>query len=516
MRRLLIAAVVVAVLALAAVLVLRQFLDGGRVRAAVEARLSATLGQRVSIGRLGVSLFPRLALSGGDVRVGNADVRAPAVEIERVRILPRVRALMRREIAIEQVELDGFIVSVLRDTKGRWHLPSAVPAPTSGGTSAAVERVRVTDGRIRVFDAAANGESTETASIDDLEADVTIDAGGLRFAPITGRIGRTRISGDARTDARAVRLTFSADGIGDEDLPAFVRLLGSERPSFLRLADAASAAVTVHVDRAGSRLTGKGTLRAPQVVLDPLRLQQFEAPFVIDGSRLQFNPTAFAMYGGTHRGGVTVQLAETPPGWTADSRMNGLDVGDFLHALSGRDQQVDGTAVVNASLRGRVGEPLDRTMRGRTALTITNGVVRQFPLLATINRTLRLAASEGNDTRFERLAMTLDIAAGVGTTDDLVLEAGYVRVRAAGRIGADRSLNLRGSAVVAAERVGEAVASVHELARLRNSRGEIEVPLTITGSLDAPSFGIDVSAAIRQGLADELRRRLRKFIRPPG
>jgi AsmA protein len=516
MRRLLIVAATLAALALVAVLLIWQFLDTGSVRAAVEARLSATLGQPVSIGRLGVSLLPRVALSGGDVRVGEAQAQAPAVAVERIRILPRVGRLLRREIAIELVELDGFVVSVLRDAKGRWHVPSAVPAPSAGGSGATVEGVRVTNGRVRVFDAAANGEVAESASIEAVEAEVTSDAGGLRLSPISGRIGSAAIAGEARTDARAVRLEFNAEKIADGDLPVFLRLLGSERPEFLRLGEAASASVAVNVNRHTARLTGKGTLRAPAVVLEPLRVQRFEAPFTIDGPRLQFTPTAFAMYGGTHRGTVTVEVAESPPSWATDSRANGLDVGDFLGALTGTDQRIDGTAAVNAALRGRVGEALDRTVRGRMALNITNGVVRQFPLLATINRTLKLTAGEGSDTQFERLSATLNIATGQAATDDLLLEARHIRVHAAGRIGADRSLDLRGTAVVSAERVASAVASIREFARLRNSRGELEVPLTITGSLDAPSFGLDLGAAVKKGVADELRRRLRRFIRPPG
>ena len=87
-----------------------------------------------------------------------------------------------------------------------------------------------------------------------------------------------------------------------------------------------------------------------------------------------------------------------------------------------------------------------------------------------------------------------------------------MRVEAEGRIGADRSLALRGRAVVSADRVARAVASVHEFARLKNSRGEIELPLTIAGSLDAPSISVDVTTALSKGLADEIRRRLRKLM----
>ena len=513
-RRLLIAAAVMAVVAALAALALRQALGGDRLRAAVETRLSAMLGQPVSIGRLSVDFFPRPSLAGGNVRIGDARVVAPRLDVDRVRMLPRVRSLWTGHVIIEQVELDGFIASVLRDRQGRWHVPAVVPVPSKDARAgAAVQRVRVASGRVRVFDQASGDGVGETASIDDLQADATVEGGSLRLAPITGRIGRARISGEARTDARAVRLTFGADAIGDDDLPLFLRLLGSDRPAFLRLGEPASVSVAVEVDRASSVMTGTGVLGAPLVLLESLRLQRFEAPFAIKGTILRFDPTAFAMYGGTHRGAVAVDLRETPAAWTTDSRVNGMSVGEFLRALTGRDQGLDGTASIDAALGGRVGEPLDRTVRGRAHVTVTSGVIRNFPLLATINRALRLAEQESGDTRFERLTANVMVAAGHATTDDLVLEAAHARVEAAGRIGADRSLALHGLAIVSAEHAARAVASVHEIARLRNSRGEIVVPLTISGTLDAPSIDIDLKAAIGKGLMDELRRRLRRIIR---
>ena len=513
MRRIFFVAVMAAVLVVLGVLALLESLGRGQLRSVVEARLSATLGQPVTIGRLRVSLFPA-ALSGADVRVGEAPSQAPKLEIGSVRIVPRLRSMLSGGVLIEQVQLQAFTMSVLRDERGAWHVPSVVPAPgASQGGGVTIERVRIAEGHVRVYDRRHDTQIVEAGSIDDLEADVTVESGGLRFAPIQARIWGAKISGHARTDAGTIRAEFAAPQIADTDLPVFIRLLGSERPSFLHLAEAASVAVSLQVDRATSHLSGKGTLKGPQVAVDPLQLQRFEAPFGIDGSRLEFNPTTFAMYGGDHRGGVTVQLGETPPAWIADSRVNNLNIGGFLKALIGQEQQLDGTAAVNATMRGRVGESLEHSVKGRAQLTVMNGVIRRFPLIAAINRTLRLAQQEGDDTRFERLSGNFAITGGVATTEDLALEAGHVRVRAQGRIGANRSISMRGVAVVSAERAAAAVASVHEFARLRNSNGEIEVPLTISGTLDAPSFAVDVSAAARKGLVDEVRRRLRRLIR---
>jgi uncharacterized protein involved in outer membrane biogenesis len=310
-----------------------------------------------------------------------------------------------------------------------------------------------------------------------------------------------------------VRLAFDAAAIGDADLPALLGLLGTGRPPVVRLDEPAAASVTVSIDRSSSRLTGKGTLRAPALTVEPLRLQRLAAPFTIAGPQITFTPTTFVLNGGSHSGRVMLALDADPPRWSADSRVEALDVGALLDTLAARDARIDGTGRIDAKLQGRVEESFVNGMEGRAHLVISDGVLQGFALVAAVNRALRLAESESTDTRFERLTATLAIARAAAVTDDLVMNAGHVRVEVAGRIGFDRTLDLRGSALVSADRVSAAVASVRELARARNARGEIEVPLTIAGTLDTPRFGLDIETAIRQGVRDELMRRLRGIIR---
>lgn len=513
MRRLLRAAVILAAIVAVGLLLVWQALRGGHAREAVEARLTATLGQPVSIGRLNITLFPRLAISGHDVRLGEAAVQAPGLAVDRVLILPRLGPLLTGEVVVRQIHLDGFTMAMLRDDEGRWHVPSVVPAPTPGeGGDAVIERVRVTGGHLRVFDGTPGGEVRETAGIHDLEADVTVEEGGLRFSPITGRIGSAEISGEARSGPRAIRLEFTAGRIDDDDVAVLLALLGGERPAFLRLAEPASISGAVHVDRSSSRLSGEGVLRAPEVLFEPVRLQGLEAPFAIEGSHLRFDPMTFEMYGGTHQGNVTIQVGDRST-WANESRVTGLDVGEFLDVLTGTDQRLDGTAAVSAGLRGRIDEPLDETVTGRLELVVTDGIIRDFPLLQAINRVLQLADDAGGDTRFERLSATFAIASGQATTENLQMTAEHITVRAAGRLGADRTVALRGVAAVSPDRSARAIASVRELSGLRNARGEIELPLTVSGTLDAPSFGLDLKAAIGKGIRDELERRLRGIIR---
>ena len=511
-RRLAVALLILIALGAAGILVLGPALARDAVRTEAEERLSTLLGQPVAIGSIGFSFVPRPAFTGSDIRVGAADRQAPAIRIDRIRLIAQWRSLFSETVRIDQIRLDGFSVSLLRDTAGKWQVPTAFPAPArTTGSRVAIDRVSVTAGRIHVFHE-GNGAMRETSRIDDIAADMAIEPEGLRLAPLTGRVGGATIDGEAGTNARSIRLRFDAPVIHDADLAPLAGLLAWVRPATVRLQEPAAASVAVTIDRASSRLGGKGTLRMPAVVVDRLRLQRLDAPFTIDGTKLTFAPATFMLHGGTHGGRVTLSLDRDPARWTADSRLERINVGELLDTLAARDVGLEGTGRVEAKLQGRIEPDFVAGSEGRARVALADGVLRNFPLLATVNRALRLAEAEGSDTRFERLSATLAIAGGVASTDDLVIDAGHLTVHLAGRIGFNRTLDLRGRAIVSAERAAAAVASVRELGRLRRG-GEIVLPLTIGGTLDAPRFGVDVETAIRDSLADELKRRLNRLIR---
>lgn len=496
------------------ILLLRRALDGGSLRSAAEIRLSSMLGEPVRIGGMTVGVFPGPSIVGTGITVAGGSAAAPSIQIERISLMPKLRSIFRPPIVIDDVRVEGLVVSLLRDRAGHWHAPRAVPAPADGGGGGPVVRqVHVAGAQVRIIDDIADGERRQSSSIDALDAAVISTGAGLVLSPVTAQIGTAAIVGKARTDAAAAYLEFSADAVADAELPAFLGLIGVTRPDFLRLRAPAAAAVALTIDRTASRLSARGTVRAPDLGVEPLRLQEVSTPFRLDPPQLAFDPLVFRLHGGTHTGRVTVDLSTTPARWGLDSRLTAIDLGSFLNTLSGADVRIGGTAAVSAVLHGRVNEALADTVAGRARLTITDGVVRQFPLLATINRALRISEGDSRDTRFERLTATLALGSRRATTDDLVLEAGQVRVEAAGSVGFDRALALRGKAILSPERTASAMQRVRELSGLRNRRGELEIPLTISGTLDAPSFSLDLKAALGRGLQNELRRRLDKFLR---
>jgi hypothetical protein len=499
----------------------RSSLHPDAIRRDAEARLSSMLGQPVAIGSMDVSMFPVPAVIGSEIVVG-PDRERPELALHRIRLVPRIASLFSGPYVIREVVLEGLAVRVVRE-RGRWRFPSVMPVPGGDpGSGLVIERVSLSDGVVRVFELADRGPEQMTSRIDGIDGTAVVGADGLRVAPIRGRVGGSEITGEAVLNAQEARMNLAMAGAGGEDLDDLLGLATIAPPEFVTLHKPAAVSIAIRIDRTRSQLSGAGTLRAPEVGFHSLRLHGLEAPIKTDGADLTFEPATFTMYGGRHRGAMSVDLIRSR--WALESKITDLDVGDFLSAMTGGGQRIDGTGSAATALRGRIGDPMPQGLEGRMTVNVVNGVIREFPLLSAINRALRLAEGDARDTRFERLSATLAFAgnvrssagapgAGHATTDDLVMEAREVRVEAAGRIGFDRSLDLTGVAVLSPERTASAVRSVRELSGLRNSQGELELPLTITGTLDHPSFGIDLKAVIARSIKEELRRGIRRLFR---
>lgn len=498
-------------------------------RGAAERQLTALAGEPVSIGRLSVSLFPVPAVTGRDVRVLSAGAgRAQAVSVRAIRILPQWRTLLSRPVVVDAVEIEGLTLMARRDRERRWILPGAttatarspraappaVPGLPGGGTSdaLAVRRVRLRDGRIVVLDEVLRRRdgSAEVAAISGIEADLVQHPDGAAALRMRGALGGSALAGDVETGPHGLSATLQSPSLRSEDLPALFALLGSSAPASLAIGGDAPLELTMRVARDTGALTASGRLRAARVRLGTLAVTGLAAPFRLAENVVTVEPVSFAAYGGTARGTLEVQPGRAPAAWSLDMRVVGLDIDAFLSANTSGGGRLQGTGQVVARVRGTADLPIERHMSGSVDLVVSDGVIRNFALLAAINQALHLTGGDTSDTRFERLSATLDLARGAIRTDNASLHAGDVTAGAAGAISVERAITMTGTAVFSREASARMIARVKELSGARNERGEVEVPFRITGSIEAPVFGIDTGQILGRALQKEIQRNIRK------
>jgi len=544
-RALLGGVLVVVVLAIAGVVLARRALDPERLRPLAEQQLSAVLHMPVRIGQLELHFRPIPALDGRDIVVGSQSSAPPSLSLASLHIVPKISTLFSSAIEVDVLDLRGARLNVLRDTDGRWALPGpthmttgagsrspastgrdgAAPAgpPAGGGsetngagaagTSFAVNAVTLSDGTVAVYDV---GHAEPAATIDRLEAVLHGTPRAVTFERISGAVGRSTLTGSGTVGVGVTRLSLAWEHLRPEDLPSVLALAGAEAPAGLMVEG--DKPVTVEIERKQAGIEVRGTLAASRIVIPPLTITGFTSPFTYT-TDVRFAPVAFTAYKGAYSGRAVFAPSATPPTWRVDGTLEHLDLGALLAAATSLGDKLSGTGRVRLNVFGRRDQPAVRGTSGTITASIAHGVIRNFPLLASINRALQVTEGQGQDTAFERADGTFALSTGRATTNDLRLVAGALTVSLSGAIGLEaQTLDLSGAAVLTREKSQELSQISKHVSGAKNDRGEVELPLTIHGTFAAPEFYIDIGQVLAKAATKELKRginrELNKLFKP--
>src|SRR5512146_1430674 len=129
---LLVGAGVAIVFFLAAFLAIRWALDPRLLKSLAESRLTAALGEPVTIRTVLLSFFPTVAVEGSDIVIGDASrAGSGSIDMRSVRLHPRLSSIFSRPIVIDRIELRGVALNAVRDASGHWMLPLPTSSPSS-------------------------------------------------------------------------------------------------------------------------------------------------------------------------------------------------------------------------------------------------------------------------------------------------------------------------------------------------------------------------------------------------
>src|SRR5262245_54139358 len=126
MRKLGISVLILVVLLLAAALVVPRLIDINRYHSQAQVQLEKRLDRQVSLGEMGLSLFPP------SVSVQNAVIAAapafgegqPFATVERLYVSVEFWPLLHRQIEIKSLQLERPRIELIRNTEGTWNFAS--------------------------------------------------------------------------------------------------------------------------------------------------------------------------------------------------------------------------------------------------------------------------------------------------------------------------------------------------------------------------------------------------------
>jgi uncharacterized protein involved in outer membrane biogenesis len=567
MRRILavIAGLVVLFFVLAA-LALRS-LESGAGKDRVAQTLSSAIGAPVEIGGLAVSLFPTPGLTATQVRIGGAGPEAaPGIALAELRVAPSLASLLPgRTPTIKRADLIGLVISIRHTASGQWLAPvpaagsasspsstevghaaspSASAPPRSGAASAkpgahvataprsratpasseatgsaasavAIDALQLKGGAIRVVDEllrnATGGPSVTTIS--GINAALQFIDGTLSVPNFDGRLGQTVVRGSAEAGAKGITLHLASSSLHQADLPAMLALAGMPPMGEISISGKAPVDVTTHVAADFVTLTVNGQATLDQLQLGRLTMQAVRLPFRLEHNVFTSDPITFTAYAGRERGRVSVNFSTTPASFSLRTTLDQLDVNQALSATTTIKNVLFGTGQVSADVTGTgMSQPeIERSLTGTVKFALTDGDIRNLPVLSEINRVMGITSGATTDTKFQSLSGTASIADGQARTNDLALHAGDFSLAGSGTLGFDQSLNFALTAQLSAAKSGQLAQAVPLVKRLESASGEIQLPVKVTGTASAPKIGgIDLQSVAKKQLPGLLQQLLKK------
>ena len=515
-------AVILVLGSIALAILARSVLTGENVRAAVAAQLSSALGQPVTIGALGASIYPRVTMDLADVAIGQ-----PArIQLHQVHVGTDFRALLSRRVEHADVRVDGARIELPLPNFGQL---GATDAPRDANQPASKPPVEIAsiDEIVLTNVAVVSGDRTLSGDIElvpegsgvqlrrvALAADETkVEMTGMidSLSPIKGRV-----------EARANEVNF------DRLLNFFTDFAGSTAgapPAGSRASRGSGAAAAAP---ATTGLDGSLTfdLTVGRATTGDLLLTDLRALATVSPAAITFSPLTFGVFGGRYEGTMHLNLGDASRfRWQA--KVKGINTGELM-AFAKSPNTITGTLGGTFTLEG-AGLQMEqalRTSHGAARVDITDGSIAGLALVRTVvvatsgrGGHLASAASAaetrgnaGEAEKFSRLGATLALANGVMSTRDFAMTSTDIDLTAVGAVSiASMTTKLDGQVQLSEELSKK---SGTDLYRYTQQDGRVTLPATVSGPLGNLTVRIDVaqvaSRAIRNRATEEINKAIER------
>src|SRR5579883_676387 len=258
----------------------------------------------------------------------------------------------------------------------------------------------------------------------------------------------------------------------------------------------------------GSGNVSIGTLVAKTIVLTNVR-----AKCLLDHGLIKLNPISSELFGGTQSGTIEADMRQPDTAYSLNTKLAGVDVDKLLAATTSLKDNLTGKLTSGADLKfiQDSGGEIARTLNGNVTFAVDNGRVKNLNLmneLAKVGKFVKVPASGGSGTDLKKLGGTLHIINGVANTDNLIatLDSGSLSSR--GSINfVNQTLDMHMTAVLSnglSQTVGGSQIGGYLNTALANKKGELVLPVIVTGTLSNPSFAPDAESMAKMKLQNLL------------
>jgi len=263
-----------------------------------------------------------------------------------------------------------------------------------------------------------------------------------------------------------------------------------------------------------TRAVGNGTITVGLLKYDQLVLTDVESNVTLDRGIIRLAPLTSVVYSGQQTGEIILDTRQNPTTVAVSIKMQKVDGNKLLSSVSSVKDTLYGLLAANANARFSVGGTSNfaQSLNGQLSLDLSDGRLAKVDLLnqlASIGKFLSNSpASQNPFTDITKLTGTLNVVNGVAQTNDLTAVIPGANLAARGTANlATNALDMHVTAVLSKEfsqKVGGTSVGGFMRTALANNKGELVMPVLVTGTLDQPRFAPDLESVARMKLQNLL------------
>ncbi len=246
---------------------------------------------------------------------------------------------------------------------------------------------------------------------------------------------------------------------------------------------------------ADSKLVNTADLPFTLPLRKPVEIKDLQVAAEMKGQDVRLSTLALQLFGGLLRAQGTLSLGTTAPPFSGTASLQGLQLGPALQAVGTDQVSMSGTANVELSLSGRgfAHPDLVKALAGAGHVAVRDGRVEGINLLqqaAILLKVVGVQLDNVKATAFSAIESDMAIKQGLVAVQRLLIDSHDFQATGGGTIGFDHSLDMKLNLNLS-QALSQKIAAGSPIARVALTGGRLSLPLLITGSAQAPSYGLD-------------------------
>jgi AsmA protein len=504
--KIIIGLVIVVVLVVGCILALPFLINLNKYQDQYKPLIEDALNRKIQLQDIRLTIWPRIGAraAGFTVLDDPAFGSSSFASLASLDIGVKLRPLLSGTVEVEEITLRNPVITVIKNKSGVLNVstigrtgiaapktPSRAPIPSTEGplkilALLAVDRVSIVGGTLNYRD------QSPPKPIEYIVQNMEILLQGVRLGQtptlhigmlvqpwnlpvkLNGTFGPLKES----TDIDAINLQLA---LGKTDFTITGKIVGR------------NASLNVNAP-----VINTANLPVALPLLQPIDIKNLQIAANIQGQDVLLQSLSFQLFDGQVAAeGRVMSGSETPP-FTGKMTIQGMQLDPALKALATTQLSISGTAGANLSMQGRGFSipDLTQSLEGTGHVAVKDGKIEGVNLLQEAISILNLAGislDHAKATAFSTIETDLAVKEGTVYVQRLLMDSHDFQARGGGTIGFDQKLNLAINLILSQD-LSQKIALSSPAAKLAMKGDRLSLPLTITGTAQAPSYGIDMKS----------------------